>query len=95
MKLQPLGDHLIVQTLKVEEKTASGIVLPETAQEKPTEGKVIAVGAGRWEEGKRIPLEMKVGDNVIYSKYGGTEIKVDGEDYLIMSERDVYAIVKK
>lgn len=94
MKLQPLGDHLIVQSLKSEEKTASGIVLPETAQEKPTEGKVIAVGSGRWEEGKRIPLEVKAGDKVIYSKYGGTEIKLDGEELLIMSERDILAIVK-
>ena len=94
MKLQPLGDHLIVQTLESEEKTASGIVLPESAQEKPTEGKVIAVGDGRWEEGKRIPLEVKAGDKVIYSKYGGTEIKVDGEEYLILSERDVLAVVK-
>jgi len=94
MKLQPLGDHVIVQTLESEEKTASGIVLPDSAQEKPTQGKVIAVGSGRMEDGKRIPLEVKAGDKVIYSKYGGTDIKVDGEEYLILNERDILAIVK-
>ena len=94
MKLQPLGDHVIVQTLDAEEKTVSGIVIPDSAQEKPTQGKVIAVGDGRWEEGKRIPLEVKAGDKVIYSKYGGTEIKLDNEEYLILSERDILAIVK-
>lgn len=94
MKLQPLGDHVIVQTLDAEEKTVSGIVIPDSAQEKPTQGKVIAVGDGRWEEGKRVPLEVKAGDKVIYSKYGGTEIKLDNEEYLILSERDILAIVK-
>ncbi len=95
MNLKPLGDHLIVKQLESEEKTASGIVIPESAQEKPTQGKVIAVGSGRYEEGKRIPLEVKAGDKVIYSQYGGTNVKIDGEDLLIMSERDVLAIVKK
>lgn len=95
MKLQPLGDHVIVQTLEAEEKTVSGIVIPDSAQEKPTQGKVIAVGSGRFEEGKRVPLEVKAGDKVIYSKYGGTEIKLDNEEYLILSERDILAIVKK
>ncbi len=94
MKLQPLGDHIIVKTLESEEKTASGIVIPESAQEKPTQGKVIAVGSGRFEDGKRIPLEVKAGDKVIYSQYGGTNVKIDGEELLILSERDVLAIVK-
>ncbi|MFA5867306.1 MAG: co-chaperone GroES [Actinomycetota bacterium] len=94
MKLQPLGDHIIVKTLESEEKTASGIVIPESAQEKPTQGKVIAVGSGRYEDGKRIPLEVKAGNKVIYSQYGGTNVKIDGEELLILSERDVLAIVK-
>ena len=94
MKLQPLGDHVIVQTLEPEEKTVSGIVIPDSAQEKPTQGKVIAVGSGRFEEGKRVPLEVKAGDKVIYSKYGGTEIKLDNQEYLILSERDILAVVK-
>lgn len=95
MKLQPLGDRVIVKPSESEEKTKSGIVLPETAKEKPQEGEVIAVGSGRYEEGKRVPLEVKQGDKIIYSKYGGTEVKVDGEEYLILSERDILAIVKK
>jgi chaperonin GroES len=95
MKLQPLGDRVIVKAMESEEKTKSGIVLPETAKEKPQEGEVIAVGSGRYEEGKRVPLEVKQGDKIIYSKYGGTEVKVDGEEYLILSERDILAIVKK
>jgi len=95
MKLQPLGDRVVVKSSESEEKTKSGIVLPETAKEKPQEGEVIAVGSGRYEEGKRVPLEVKQGDKIIYSKYGGTEVKVDGEEYLILSERDILAIVKK
>jgi chaperonin GroES len=95
MKLQPLGDHIIVKALGSEEKTASGLVIPESAQEKPTQGKIIAVGSGRYEDGKRVPLEVKAGDKIIYSQYGGTEVKIDGEDMLIMSERDILAIVKK
>lgn len=95
MKLQPLGDHVIVQALESEEKTKSGIVIPDSAQEKPIQGKVIAVGTGRYEDGKKIPLEVKAGDKVIYSKYGGTDVKIDGEEYLILSERDILAIVKK
>ena len=94
MKLKPLGDRLIVQATEEEETTASGIVLPDTAKEKPQKGKVVAVGEGRWdEEGeKRIPLDVSEGDEVLYSKYGGTEIKVDGEELLILSARDVLAI---
>ncbi len=91
MDLEPLGDRVIVEPGEGEEKTASGIVIPDTAKEKPQEGKVLAVGPGRYEEGKLIPLEVKVGDSVIYSKYGGTEVKAGGKDLLILSERDILA----
>jgi chaperonin GroES len=95
MKLKPLGDRLIVQALEEEEKTASGIVLPDTAKEKPQRGKVLAVGDGKVSEdsGKRVPLDVTEGDEVLYSKYGGTEIKVDGEDLLVLRESDVLAKV--
>src|SRR5213592_4560184 len=94
MKLKPLGDRLIVRAIEEEETTASGIVLPDTAKEKPQKGKVIAVGDGRYDEDgdKRIPLDVAEGDEVLYSKYGGTEIKVDGEDLLVLRESDVLAI---
>jgi len=78
-----------------EEMTASGLVIPDTAKERPQEGEVVAVGPGRFEDGERIPMDVKVGDTVIYSKYGGTEVKLSGEDYLILSARDLLAIVKK
>jgi chaperonin GroES len=93
MKLKPLGDRLIVKALEEEETTSSGIVLPDTAKEKPQKGKVLAVGEGKWdEEGeKRIPLDVAEGDEVLYSKYGGTEIKVEGEDLLVLRESDVLA----
>ncbi len=91
MKLQPLGDRLVVKAIEAEQTTASGLVLPDTAQEKPSRGTVVAVGEGRYEDGKRIPLEVAVGDEVIYSKYGGTEIKLDGEDLIILREADVLA----
>jgi chaperonin GroES len=93
MKLKPLGDRLIVKAVEEEETTASGIVLPDTAKEKPQKGKVLAVGEGKWdEEGeKRIPLDVAEGDEVLYSKYGGTEIKVDGEELLVLRESDVLA----
>jgi chaperonin GroES len=91
MSLQPLGDRVVVQSIEAEQVTASGIVLPDTAAEKPQRGKVIAVGAGRYEDGKRVPIQVAEGDEVIYSKYGGTEIKVDGEDYLILRESDILA----
>ncbi|CAB4874926.1 MAG: co-chaperone GroES [Solirubrobacterales bacterium] len=94
MKLKPLGDRLIVQAIDEEETTISGLVLPDTAKEKPQKGKVIAVGEGRVEDGERIPLDVKTGDEVLYSKYGGTEIKVDGEDLLVLRESDVLAIVE-
>ena len=97
MKLKPLGDRLIVQAVEEEETTASGIVLPDTAKEKPQKGKVLAVGDGKVSEetGKRVPLDVSEGDEVLYSKYGGTEVKYAGEEYLILSARDVLAVVTK
>ena len=92
-KLQPLEDRIVVKPTEEEEMTASGLVIPDTAKERPQEGEVIAVGAGRFEDGQRIPIDVKVGDKVIYSKYGGTEVKVDGDEYLILSARDVLAIL--
>jgi chaperonin GroES len=95
MKLKPLGDRLIVRALDEEEMTVSGIVLPDTAKEKPQKGKVLAVGDGRLDDdGKRIPLDVAEGDEVLYSKYGGTEIKVDGEELLVLRESDVLAKVE-
>jgi chaperonin GroES len=94
-KLQPLEDRVVVKPLEEEETTASGLVIPDTAKERPQEGEVIAVGPGRFEEGNRIPMDVKVGDKVIYSKYGGTEVKIEGEEYLILSARDVLAITSK
>ncbi|MDP9376943.1 MAG: co-chaperone GroES [Actinomycetota bacterium] len=97
MNLKPLGDRLIVKAVEEEETTPSGILLPDTAKEKPQKGKVLAVGEGRWDdEGEnRIPLDVQEGDEVLYSKYGGTEIKVDGEDLLVLRESDVLAKVTK
>ena len=96
MKLKPLQDRLIVQAVEEEETTASGIVLPDTAKEKPQKGKVLAVGDGRWDEDgdKRIPLDVSEGDTVLYSKYGGTEVKVEGDDLLVLRESDVLAVVQ-
>ena len=96
-KLQPLEDRIVVQANEGDQTTASGLVIPDTAKEKPQEGTVVAVGPGRWNEDGdgRIALDVKVGDVVIYSKYGGTEVKVDGEEYLILSARDVLAILNK
>ncbi len=91
MNLQPLGDRVVVRSIEAEQVTASGLVLPDTAAEKPQRGQVLAVGAGRLEDGKRVPLEVAKGDEVIYSKYGGTEVKVDGEDLLILRESDILA----
>lgn len=96
MKLKPLGDRIVVQAAPQEEKTKGGLVLPDTVKEKPVEGIVVAVGEGKiLENGKRQPMDVKVKDKVIYSKYSGTEVKLDGEDYLILSERDVLAVVTK
>jgi chaperonin GroES len=96
MNLKPLGDRLIVRAIDEEETTASGIVLPDTAKEKPSKGQVLAVGEGRINEdtGKRTPVDVAEGDEVLYSKYGGTEIKVDGEDLLVLRESDVLAKVE-
>ena len=96
MKLKPLGDRLIVKAIEEEETTASGIVLPDTAKEKPQRGEVVAVGDGRYDEDgeKRIPLDVQAGDKVLYSKYGGTEIKVEGEDLLVLRESDVLAKIE-
>ena len=94
--IKPLEDRIVVQTLEAEQTTASGLVIPDTAKEKPQEGKVLAVGPGRVDDsGKRIPVDVAEGDVVIYSKYGGTEIKYQGEEYLILSARDVLAVVAK
>jgi chaperonin GroES len=97
MKLKPLGDRLIVQAIEEDETTASGLVLPDTAKEKPQKGKVVAVGDGKWDEDgeKRIPLDVSEGDEVLYSKYGGTEIKIEGEDLLVLRESDVLAKLEK
>ena len=95
VQIKPLEDRIVVQASEAETTTASGLVIPDTAQEKPQEGKVIATGPGRWEEGKRIPLDVSVGDIVLYSKYGGTEVKYGGEEYLVLSARDVLAIIEK
>jgi chaperonin GroES len=96
MKLKPLGDRVVVQPVEEEETTASGIVLPDTAKEKPQKGKVLAAGEGKWDDdgAKRIPLDVAEGDEVLYSKYGGTEITVDGEDLLVLRESDVLAKVE-
>jgi chaperonin GroES len=94
MKFQPLGDRVVIKPLQREERTKAGIVLPDTAKEKPQEGEVIAIGPGRMtDEGKRIPMELKVGDRVIYSKYAGTEYKDGDDEYLILRESDILAKV--
>jgi chaperonin GroES len=95
ISLQPLEDRVVVKPGEAEERTASGLVIPDTAKEKPQQGEVVAVGPGRFEDGKRVPLDVKEGDTVVYSKYGGTEVTLEGEDYLILSARDLLAVVKK
>jgi chaperonin GroES len=92
--IKPLEDRVVVRPIEEEEMTASGLVIPDTAKEKPTEGEVIAVGPGRFEDGNRVPLDVKVGDKVIYSKYGGNEYKYKGEEYVILQSRDIYAVVE-
>jgi len=95
MKIKPLGDRVLIKPSEEKEKTKGGIVLPDTAKEKPQEGEIIAVGEGRkTEDGKTIPLTLKVGDRVLYGKYSGTEITIDGEEYLIMREEDVLAVIE-
>ena len=94
--IKPLEDRIVVRPLEAEQTTASGLVIPDTAKEKPQEGEVLAVGAGRFDDtGKRIPVDVSVGDVVLYSKYGGTEVKYHGEEYLVLSARDVLAIIEK
>ena len=94
--LKPLEDRIVVSPLEAEQVTASGLVIPDTAKEKPQEGKVLAVGPGRFDDkGVRIPVDVQVGDVVLYSKYGGTEVKYSGEEYLVLSARDVLAVIEK
>lgn len=92
--LKPLGDRIVLEQIETEETTASGIVLPDSAKEKPQEGKIVAVGAGRvTDNGERVALELKEGDSVIFSKYAGTEVKYEGKDYLILRESDILAVI--
>ena len=96
MKIRPLHDKILVKRLKEEEKTKGGIIIPDSAKEKPMEGEVVAVGKGRvTEEGKVVALDVKAGDKVLFSKYAGTEVKIDGAEYLIMREEDILGIVEK
>lgn len=95
MKFRPLHDRVVVKRIDAEEKTKGGIIIPDTAKEKPQEGEIVAVGAGaRDEQGKLVPLEVKVGDRVLFGKWSGTEVKIDGEDLLIMKESDIMGIVE-
>ncbi|EZP79214.1 MULTISPECIES: co-chaperone GroES [Bacillaceae] len=92
--LKPLGDRVVIEVIETEEKTASGIVLPDTAKEKPQEGRVVAVGKGRvLDSGERVAPEVEVGDRIIFSKYAGTEVKYDGKEYLILRESDILAVI--
>lgn len=94
MKITPLGDRVVVQPLEAEEKTKGGIVLPDTAKEKPQEGKIVAVGKGKLsDDGKVLPMEVKVGDRVLYGKYSGSEVTVDSEDYVVLHESDILAVL--
>jgi len=94
LQLKPLADRVVVKKLEAEEKTAGGIVLPDTAKEKPQQGEVLAVGPGKLDEkGTRQPMEVKVGDKILFAKYSGTEIKIEGIEYLILSERDILAVI--
>ncbi len=95
MKIRPLQDRLIVKRIEEEEKTKGGIIIPDTAKEKPQEGKVVAVGKGKMnDQGKLIPLDVKAGDRVLFGKYAGTEVKIDGEEHLIMREEDILGIIE-
>ena len=95
MKIRPLNDRILVKRLEGEEKTAGGIIIPDSAKEKPAEGKVISVGLGKTnDKGERVALQVKAGDRVLFSKYGGTDVKLDGEDYLIMREDDILGIIE-
>ncbi len=95
MQIRPLRDRVLVEPLDAEEKTAGGIIIPDTAKEKPMEGKIVAVGAGsKNDEGKVAPLDVKTGDRILYGKWSGTEVKVDGDDYLIMKESDIMGVIE-
>ena len=95
MSLRPLQDRILVERVEEDEKTKGGIIIPDTAKEKPAEGKVVSVGIGRaGEDGKMLPMELKVGDRILFSKYGGTDVKIDGNDYLIMRQDDVLGVVE-
>jgi chaperonin GroES len=95
MKIRPLNDRILVQRLEQEDKTSGGIIIPDSAKEKPAEGKIVAVGKGKLDDaGKRVAMEVKIGDSVLFSKYGGTDVKLDGEDYLIMREDDILGIIE-
>lgn len=93
MNIKPLADRVIIKPLPTEEKTKSGIIMPDTAKEKPQQGEIVAAGPGKVEKGERIALEVKVGDRVMYSKYAGTEVKYEGQEYLIVKENDILAII--
>lgn len=90
--IKPLADRVVVRPIEREETTKGGIVIPDTAKERPQEGEVVAVGPGKYEDGKRVPMEVKVGDRVLFAKYGGTEVKIDGDEYLVLRESDILAI---
>ncbi len=95
MKIRPLQDRILVQRLAEEEKTKGGIIIPDTAKEKPAEGKVVSVGNGKLgDDGKRIPLEIKKGDNILFGKYSGTEVTIEGKEYLIMREDDILGVIE-
>ena len=94
MNIKPLGERIVIKVLESEEKTKSGIVLPDTAKEKPQMGEVLAVGSGKTlEDGQKVPMELKVGDKVLFAKYAGTEVKLDGEEYMVLKESDVLAVI--
>ncbi len=95
MKIRPLNDRILVKRLEEEEKTAGGIIIPDSAKEKPAEGEIIAIGPGKLNDaGERVAIDLKVGDRVLFSKYGGTDVKLDGEDYLIMREDDILGVIE-
>ena len=95
MKIRPLGDRLLVKRIEEEEKSAGGIIIPDSAKEKPQEGKVVAVGKGKMlDDGKMVPLEVKAGDRILFGKYSGTDVKIEGEEHLIMREDDVLGIIE-
>ncbi len=94
MNIRPLGDRAVVKLLEAEEKTRGGIIIPDSAKEKPQKGKVLSVGSGKiLENGTRVPMDVREGDIIVFSKYGGTEVKIEGEDYLIVSERDILGVI--